>query len=49
VGAWLRTNVHEVGHRYEAEEIVRRATGSGLSVEPFLAYLRDKYRPLYGL
>ena len=49
VGAWLRTKVHEVGHLYEAEEIVRRATGAGLSVEPFLAYLRGKYRPLYGL
>jgi len=49
VGAWLRTNVHEVGHLYEAEEIVRRATGSGLAVAPFLEYLGNKYRPLYGV
>lgn len=46
---WLSAKVHQVGHRWEAEEIVRRATGQGLSVEPFLGYVREKYGALYGV
>lgn len=49
VGTWLRENVHRLGHLHEAEEIVRLATGSGLAVGPFVAYLRRKYGALYGL
>ncbi|HWV37908.1 MAG TPA: carboxypeptidase M32 [Vulgatibacter sp.] len=49
VGAWLREHVHGIGHLYEAEEIVRRATGGGLAVAPFLEYLQGKFRPLYGV
>ena len=46
---WLGEKVHRVGHLHDAEEIVERATGTGLAVEPFLAYLRGKYGPLYGV
>ena len=46
---WLGEHVHAVGHRFDAEEIVRRATGQGLSIEPFLAYLAGKFGPLYGV
>jgi carboxypeptidase Taq len=46
---WLGAKVHRVGHLYDAEEIVERATGQGLSVEPFLAHVRGKYGPLYGV
>lgn len=46
---WLGEKVHRVGHLYDAEEIVERATGQGLSVEPFLAHVRGKYGPLYGV
>ncbi|AKU89713.1 carboxypeptidase M32 [Vulgatibacter incomptus] len=45
---WLVENVHRHGHRWDAEEIVRRATGAGLSTAPFLRHLRTKYRSLYG-
>ncbi|MEQ9500357.1 MAG: carboxypeptidase M32 [Deltaproteobacteria bacterium] len=47
--SWLREKVHRLGYRYDAEEIVRRATGSGLQVAPLVDALRAKYRPLYGL
>jgi len=46
---WLARHVHGVGHRWDAEEIVFRATGEPLDAEPFLAYVRAKYGALYGV
>ena len=46
---WLRTQVHQHGRRYGADELCRRATGEGLSLEPFMAYAKAKYGALYGL
>jgi len=40
---WLRRNVHEIGRRRTAEEIVRDAAGTGLSDADFRAYLERKY------
>ncbi len=40
---WLRENVHRHGRRSSAEEIVRRATGSGLQDDDFRSYLESKY------
>ncbi|HWT24177.1 MAG TPA: carboxypeptidase M32 [Solirubrobacteraceae bacterium] len=39
---WLRTRIHEHGRKFPPDELVRRAAGADLSVEPFLRYLRDK-------
>lgn len=44
---WLVANVHQAGHRWDAEELVRRTTGRGLSLEPFLTYLKQKFGALY--
>jgi carboxypeptidase Taq len=46
---WLRENVHRHGRKFSAAEIVERATGGPLSIEPYLRYLRDKYEELYEL
>jgi carboxypeptidase Taq len=46
---WLVERVHGVGHRWDAEEIVERATGQKLSAAPFLRYVRAKYGALYGV
>jgi carboxypeptidase Taq len=40
---WLRAKVHNQGYRYDAEEMVKRATGRGLTDEDFIAYLKLKY------
>jgi carboxypeptidase Taq len=40
---WLRANVHAHGHRYRTEELVERATGRGLDVEPFFRLLAAKH------
>ncbi len=46
---WLRTHIHQHGRRYRAHELVEVVTGKPLSHEPFMAYLRAKYGPLYQL
>jgi carboxypeptidase Taq len=47
--AWLTTNIHGHGQRYRANELCRRITGQPLDHRPFLAYLRTKFGPLYGV
>ena len=42
-------NVYQHGARFTAGELVERATGSPMSIEPYLDYLWRKYQPLYGL
>ena len=40
--AWLRSHVHRIGHRFEAEDIVAKATGTGLDGAAFFRYLERK-------
>ena len=40
---WLGEHVHALGRRYNSQETLRRATGSTIAPEPYLAYLRAKY------
>jgi carboxypeptidase Taq len=40
---WLRENVHQLGYRLNAEELVRRATGQGLQDRDFIGYLDEKF------
>ncbi len=47
--AWLNEKIHRHGQQYRPGELCRRVTGRPLSPAPLLAYLRDKYSPLYGL
>jgi carboxypeptidase Taq len=46
--AWLHSRVHQYGERYRGAELVRRATGQAISHAPLVAYLRQKFAPLYG-
>jgi carboxypeptidase Taq len=45
---WLKENLYRHGRKYRPNEIVERIAG-GLSVQPYLAYLREKYGELYRL
>lgn len=47
--AWLGEHVHRFGRTLPPRELVQRATGSPIRVEPYLAYLNGKLRPIYGL
>src|SRR5690606_27193964 len=46
---WLRENIYRHGAKYTAPELIERATGSALTIEPYMAYLRTKYGELYSL
>jgi len=46
---WLRAKVHAHGRRYEASELIERATGSPPTAEPFLRHLKTKFSAIYGL
>lgn len=46
---WLREKIHRHGKRYRASELVKVVTGRELSHQPFVDYLKSKFRPLYGL
>ncbi|MSQ94442.1 MAG: carboxypeptidase M32 [Gemmataceae bacterium] len=46
---WLNDKIHRPGQRYRAGELCRRVTGQALSHKPLIAYLRQKYGPLYGI
>jgi carboxypeptidase Taq len=40
---WLRANVHGLASSVSARELLERATGKPLSVEPFKAHLNARY------
>lgn len=46
---WLRANVHHVGRRQTAAEILEDATGGPLKLDSYVNYLTTKYSDLYGL
>jgi carboxypeptidase Taq len=48
VKEWLIKNVHSYGNIYDPEELIRKITGKGLTVKPYLNYLNAKYSRLYG-
>jgi carboxypeptidase Taq len=41
---WLGEHVHALGRKFSPQETLRRATGSPLSAQPYLDYLRANYR-----
>jgi len=46
--SWLRENVHQYGRRKSANQILKDSTGTTLSSEPWLNYIRTKFGELYG-
>jgi carboxypeptidase Taq len=46
---WLRDNLYRHGRKFTPDELIERATGSPMSMRPYLAYLRLKYGELYRL
>jgi carboxypeptidase Taq len=46
---WLAEHIYRHGQRYQAGDLCQQATGSQLSVQPFLHYLNEKFGHLYGV
>ena len=47
--AWLVENIYQHGSKFTASELVQRAAGQPLTIEPYIRYLRTKYGQLYSL
>jgi len=45
---WLRTNVHQHGRLYTAEELCKNITGEKLNFQYFMDYAKAKYGGIYG-
>jgi carboxypeptidase Taq len=48
VRAWLKENIYGNADLYDPADLIRKATGTGLTVKPYLQYLEEKYAGLYG-
>jgi len=46
---WLSEHVYRHGHKFTTGELLERATGKPLTIEPYLNYLNEKYGKLYAL
>jgi carboxypeptidase Taq len=48
VKQWLTKNIHAQGDLYNPADLIKKITGTGLNVKPYLNYLGEKYSKLYG-
>lgn len=46
---WLRINVYRHGRKFTPNELMEKVTGKALTAEPWIAYVRHKFRALYGM
>lgn len=44
---WLRTNIHQHGQFYTADELCEKITGEKLNFTYFMDYVREKYATIY--
>jgi carboxypeptidase Taq len=47
--AWLKDTIYVWARRLEPPDLLRKVTGGGLSVYPFLKYIEEKYMGIYGI
>jgi carboxypeptidase Taq len=45
--AWLRTNLHQYGRKFEPRELVQMITGGTIDPSAYLEYLEHKYLAVY--
>ncbi len=46
---WLRENIYQHGRAVTPDQLIVRASGQPLTIEPYMRYLRTKYGELYSL
>jgi carboxypeptidase Taq len=44
---WLKSNIYQHGKKFTTTEIVHRATGQALTIDPYVQYLIEKYQTIY--
>ncbi len=45
---WLTNNVYSQGSLYDPADLIKKVTGTGLTVKPYLEYLEEKFSAIYG-
>ncbi len=45
---WLVTNIYSQGSLYDPADLIKKITGTGPDVKPYLEYLEEKFRAIYG-
>jgi carboxypeptidase Taq len=48
VKEWLTKNVHSQGNLQDPADLIKKITGTGIDIRPYLNYLNKKYSELYG-
>ena len=46
---WMREHIHQYGSKFEPQELMLKATGSKITPEPYIQYLKTKYGEIYNL
>ncbi|MBK8900482.1 MAG: carboxypeptidase M32 [Anaerolineaceae bacterium] len=46
---WLKENIYSPGSKFTANELIERVTGGPLTIDPYIAYLKQKFGELYTL
>lgn len=46
---WLVENIYQHGRKFTANEVVQRVTGGGISIAPYMRYLKTKYGEMYNV
>ncbi len=46
---WLKDNIYSHGSKFTANELIERVTGGPLTIDPYIAYLKQKFGALYTL
>lgn len=44
---WLESNIYRHGSKFTPDELVKRVTGSPLTIQPYIDYLYSKYEEIY--
>jgi len=44
---WLIKNIHQYGNCYDSQDLLKKVTGEGINIQPYLNYLDAKYSMLY--
>jgi len=47
VKKWLVENIHRHGNLYDPADLIKKITGEGINIQPYLNYLTKKYSTLY--
>ena len=47
--SWMREHIYQHGRKYNATELVERATGGPIQVQSYIGYLKRKFGELYAL